>query len=234
MFCGAKEVMTMKKRLADNKGIALVTALMLTLITMGIVMALFYMITQSVKLSAANKRYRNVTEATYGGAELVAFDIIGTAWKNYSSSAGATSKLVSTYGNVDLTASVSNDCFIQKLSSPTSSWTSCGAAEKSMDISSVKSDPDISFLLKGAATGQNYNVYAKIVDTTAGNTDTFSLISDSSDKDGLISASGSSYSKTGGSQVSMMHIPFSYRIEVQGQPAANQLEKSNVTVLYAY
>lgn len=224
----------MKKILADDKGVALVTALMLTLITMGIVMALFYMITQSIKVSAANKRYRNVTEATYGGAELVAFDIIGTAWKNYSSSAGATSKLISTYGNVDLTAPVSNDCFIQKLSSPTSSWTSCPAAEKSTSIDLIKSDPDISFTLKGATTGQNYNVYAKIVDTTSGNTDTSSLISNSSDSDGLISASGSSYSKTGGSQVSMMHIPYAYRIEVQGEPAVSKREKSNVTILYAY
>jgi len=226
--------MMIKKLLTDNKGIALVTSLMLTLITMGIVMALFYMITQSVKISAANKRYRNVTEATYGGAELAAFELIGTAWKNYSSAGGAASKLVTAYGNIDLAVPVPNDCFVQKLSSPTSSWTNCSAQQKAMDLSSIKSAPDISFSLKGTATGQNYKVFAKIVDTTSGNTDTSSLISDSSDKDGLISASGSSYSKTGGSQVSMVHIPYSYRIEVQGQPEVNVNEKSNVTVLYAY
>lgn len=224
----------MKKILSDDKGVALVTALMLTMLTMGIIMALFYMITQSIKISAANKRYRNVTEATYGGAELMAFELIGTAWKNYSSAGGAASKLVSTYGNIDLAVAISNDCLTQKMSSPASSWTNCSAQQKAMEITTIKTAPDLTFLLKGATTGQNYKVYAKIVDTASGNTDTSSLISSSSDSDGLNSASGSSYSKTGGSQVSMVHIPYSYRIEVQGEPEARLQEKTNVTVLYAY
>lgn len=224
----------MNKILSNNKGVALVTSLMLTLISMGIIMALLYMITQSIKVSAASKRYRNATEATYGGAELVAFELIGTAWKNYSSAGGAASKLVANYGNVDLAVPVANACLTQKLSSPASSWTSCTSQQKSMDISSIKTAPDMSFLLKGTNSGQHYKVFAKIVDTTSGNTDTSSLITNTSDKEGLISASGSSYSKTGASQVSMMHIPYSYRIEVQGQPEVNSLEKSNVTMLYAY
>lgn len=224
----------MKSILSNNKGVALVTALMLTLITMGIVMALFYLITQSIKISAATKRYRNVTEATYGGAELVAFDLIGAAWKNYSSSGGMSTKLVNSYANVNLAVPVSNDCLAQKLSSPTSRWTNCSAQQKDMQLSAIRGTPDLTFLLKGAATGQHYKVYAKIVDTSSGNTDTSALISNASDGEGLISASGSSYSKAGGSQVSMVHIPYGYRIEVQGQPQANLNEKSNVTMLYAY
>lgn len=224
----------MKSILSNNKGIALVTSLMLTMITLGIIMALFYLITQSIKISAASKRYRNVTEATYGGAELVAFELIGTAWKNYSSAGGAANKLVATYGNIDLAVPVPNDCLTQKLSSPTSKWTNCTAQQKAMDLSSIKGAPDLTFLLKGAATGQHYKVYAKIVDTSSGNTDTSSLITNASDQEGLISASGSAYSKTGGSQVSMMHIPYGYRIEVQGQPEVKSQEQTNVTVLYAY
>lgn len=224
----------MKKILSNNKGVALITSLMLTLISLGIIMALLYIITQSVKVSAANKRYRNASEATYGGAELVAFELIGTAWKNYSSAGGAASKLVASYGNVNLAVPVANDCLTQKLSSPSSSWTNCTAQQKALDLPSIKAAPDLTFLLKGTSSGQHYKVLAKIVDTTSGNTDTSSLITDTSDKEGLISASGSSYSKTGASQVSMMHIPYSYRIEVQGQSEFNSLEKSNVTVLYAY
>lgn len=224
----------MKKVFSDNKGVALVTALMLTMLTMGIIMSLFYIMTQAIKISAASKRYGNVTEATYGGAELMAFELIGTAWKNYSSAGGAASKLVSAYGNIDLAVAIPNDCLTQKLSSPVSSWTNCSAQQKAMEISTIKSTPDLTFLLKGATTGQNYKVYAKIVDTSSGNTDTSSLISSTSDSGGLIAASGSSYSKTGGSQVSMMHIPYSYRIEVQGEPEAKVQEKNNVTVLYAY
>lgn len=224
----------MKRIMSNNKGVALITSLMFTLIILGIIMALFYMIAQSIKVSAASKRYRNVTEATYGGAELVAFELIGTAWKNYSSAGGAASKLVSTYGNVNLAVTVPNDCLIQKLSSPTSSWTNCTAQQKTMELSSIKAAPDLSFLLKGTATGQHYKVYAKIVDTSAGNTDTGALITDTGDAGGLMAASGTAYSKTGASQVQMMHIPYGYRIEVQGEPEANLREKSNVTVLYAY
>lgn len=44
---------------------------------------------------------------------------------------------------------------------------------------------------------------------------------------------GSSYSKSGGS-IKVQHIPYSYRIEVQGEKDNNPIEKSNVTVLYAY
>jgi len=43
-------------RLNNNKGVALVTALMLTLISLTIVMALMYMITQGTTVSASNKK----------------------------------------------------------------------------------------------------------------------------------------------------------------------------------
>jgi len=47
-------------RLNNNKGVALVTALMLTLISLTIVMALMYMITQGTTVSASYKRYKNI------------------------------------------------------------------------------------------------------------------------------------------------------------------------------
>jgi hypothetical protein len=34
--------------------------------------------------------------------------------------------------------------------------------------------------------------------------------------------------------VPVQHIPFGYRIEVQGEKETNAIEKANVTVLYAY
>lgn len=225
----------MKAILKNNKGVALVTSLMLTLVTLGIVMALFYIITQSIKTSAATKRYRNVTEATYGGSEFIAFDVIGSAFKNQSTAGGMSSKLVSIYGNVDLAVSVSNDCFRQKLSSPVANWTSCTTTQKSMEIAAIKTSPDLSFLLKGTSASQHYQVYAKIVDTTSGNTDTASSsMLNANDSEGLLSASGSGYNKSGAGGVPIQHIPFGYRIEVQGEPEVNSKEKSNVTVLYAY
>lgn len=225
----------MKSILSNNKGIALVTSLMLTMISLGIVMALFYMITQSMKISAATKRYRNATEATYGGGELVAFDIIGNAWKNYSSAGGMSNSLTTTYSNIGLSVTTADNCLTQKLSSPVSNWTSCSSPQKSMDITTIKSTPDLTFLLNGTTPQQNYKVYAKIVDTTSGNTDiSSSALLSISDSEGLISASGSGYNKTGTGGVSIQHIPFGYRIEVQGEKETNAIERSNVTVLYAY
>lgn len=225
----------MKLILSNNKGIALVTSLMLTMITIGIVMAMFYIMTQSIKISAATKRYRNVTEATYGGGELMAFDIIGNAWKNFSSSGGMSNGLVSTYGNINLAVTAPNDCLTQKLSSPSSNWSNCSVSQKSMELSTIKSSPDLTFLLKGTSSSQHYKVYAKIVDTSSGNTDTASsAMINSSDSDGLLSGSGTAYNKTGTGGVPIQHIPFGYRIEVQGEKETNSLEKSNVMVLYAY
>ena len=224
----------MKSILLNAKGIALVTALMFTMITLGIVMALLYVLTQSIKISAATKRYRNVTEAAYGGSELMAFDVIGNAWKNISSAGGMTNSLVSTYSRLNLSAVASNPCFTQKLRAPATQWSSCSPTQKSMEIATIRSSPDLSFLLKGTAPGTIYKVYAKIVDTSSGNTDTAaSALLNASDSDGLLSGSGTAYNKTGGN-IPVQHIPFGYRIEVQGENETNGSEKANVTVLYAY
>lgn len=227
----------MKLLLLNNRGVALVTSLMLTLITLGMVLILFYILTHSIKISAANKRYRNATEAAYGGAEFVNYDVIDTAWKNFSSAGGMSTKLASTYGNVNMSILASNDCLKQKLSSPASNWTSCSSLQKSTEILSIKSAADLTFLLKGTTVGQHFKVYAKIVDTSSGNTDVASSsILNANDSGGLLSASGSAYSKSGagGGGVPIQHIPYGYRIEVQGEKETNPIEKSNVSVLYAY
>ncbi len=224
----------MKSILSNTKGIALVTSLMFTLITLGIVLALLSIITQSIKISAATKRYRNASEAAYGGGELMAFDIMDNAWKNISLSGGVTTGLVTRYGGINLSAAVSDPCFSQKLRSSSAYWTDCSATQKSMELSTITSSPDLTFLLKGTSSNQNYKVYAKIVDTSSGNTDTASsAMVNADDSDGLLSGSGTAYSKTGGS-IPIQHIPFGYRIEVQGENETNAVEKSNVTILYAY
>ncbi len=230
----------MKKILSNNKGVALITSLMLMMVTLGIVMALFYIMTQSMKISAATKRYKNATEAAFGGSELMAFDVIGTAWKNFSSAGGMSNGLVNTYGNINLAVVATDPCLKQKLSSPAANWTNCTALQRSTDISTIKSSPDLTFLLKGATTGQHYKVFAKILDSSAGNTDTSaSSMLLPADKDGLLSASGVAYSKFGsggggGGGVGVKQIPYTYRIDVQGEKETSPLEKANITVLYAY
>ncbi len=164
----------------------------------------------------------------------MALGVVGNAWKNISSAEGMSNRLESTYGNINLSVTASNDCFTQKLRSPTSKWHKCSQTQQSVEISTIKSSPDLTFLLKGTSNNNNYKVYAKIVDTSSGNTDTASSsMINTSDSDGLLSGSGSAYNKTGGS-IPIQHKPFGYRIEVLGENETNAVERTNVTVLYAY
>jgi len=58
------------KTIGNEKGIALVTSLLLTLIAVGIIMMLMTTVITGLKTSAANKRYKNVVQAAYGGVSL--------------------------------------------------------------------------------------------------------------------------------------------------------------------
>src|ERR1039458_4183808 len=60
----------------NEQGIALVTSLMITLISLTMILALLYMATTGIQVSSMNKRYKTVLDAAYGGADVVAKDII--------------------------------------------------------------------------------------------------------------------------------------------------------------
>ena len=202
------------KTLCNQQGIALVTALMLTLISLGIVMALMHLVLQQTKISGAHKLYKNSLEAAHGGAQLIAKELIPMM---FSPVADPKALLTARFSDIDLETS-SNECLGQKLSLPTSEWTACGS--KSFD---PKVDFDMTFKLQGAGKA-GFNVYAKIVDTRPGN-------SDVSGVELLDSGSGVTGSSAG---VNAMHIPAIYRIETEGESTASGKEKAGVTVFYSY
>ena len=154
----------------NNRGIALVTSLMLTLITLVIILGVLAMISNNIKLSAANKSYRNVTEATYGGVDLLAQDIIPRLFTNQSSggtSAAALSigvandaGLMNNYGGSSKISMIfgSNACLQQKLNNAVSGWTSCSG-----DLINPKSNFDIKFSLSGLPGQSGYSVYSRII-----------------------------------------------------------------------
>lgn len=219
----------MLRHIKNEKGVVLITSLMLTMVSLAIVLALLYFLTQSIKVTSATKRYKNTLEATYGGAEMVAFDVVDKAFKNFS-----TFSKVGLYPNMNFTLQTPN-CFKQKLEGVSSSWSACSNLEKDNSLASIKSSPDMTFYLRGTSTYQDYKVYAKIVDTAPGNTDTSGLVSSNAEDSGtLISGGGSSYSKTGAGGVNIQHIPYTYRLEVQGEKLQNTTEQANVSVFYAH
>jgi Flp pilus assembly pilin Flp len=200
--------------LKNERGIALVTSLLLTLIALAMIMTVLYMITWQTKLSGANKRYKSALEASQGGAEIFAKQVIPYVFANSTTSGLAFSGITVTAG--------SSPCFNFKLNNPTATWgTKCSPDASPFDPTTKA---DITLTLQGSQSNQDYKVYSKIVDTVPGN-------SDLSGYELLDSGSGVAGMASG---VAPKHTPALYRIEVQGERATNPLEKSKLSVLYAY
>ncbi|QXE91478.1 pilus assembly PilX N-terminal domain-containing protein [Geomonas subterranea] len=212
------------KKLKNEEGVALVTALMFTLICLGIVAALMQMLLLQTKVSAVEKNYRNSLEAAYGGTELVTREFIPKLFTNYSTGIGP---LLTAYGsgtgfsNLGLVVNqgLGNRGGLEiKLRNATSDW---GTLSKTLD---AKDAPDLQFLLKGTGSNGNFRIYAKIVDTVPGNSDTTGV-------DYLDSGVGVAGV---GSGISPKHNPALYSVEVRGERAVNPKEKAQLSVLYAF
>jgi len=217
------------KCINNENGIALITALMLTLISLTIVLSLLYLVNQGITTTGSQKRYRNSLEASHGGLDVFARElipgIITTINSNPSDPSTAVTNTIVTletrFSSIGLDFG-SGDCIRQKLTLPSTLWTACSAQSKSTD---PKLDADATFVLKGLgslATG--FRVYTKVVDTSPGN-------SDASGIDYLDSGSGVTGSSAG---LSPKHLPALFRMEVQGEKEMNPKERALLSVLYAY
>jgi hypothetical protein len=216
------------KCVRNENGIALVTALLFTMISLAMIMALLYYVLQGTKMSAAQKRYRNSLEASYGGAELVTKAIIPKLFDNYST--GLLS-LRSDYGgsinlkiNDPLYGMSTSDVLKTKLTKATADWGGTPlASRKSVN---PKVMPDFIFTLNGTTPGNSYNVYSKIIDTVP--------------PVGLIDTSGIDYLDSGvgvagtSNSTQTPRSPGLYTVEVQGEASVNPKEKASLSVLYAY
>lgn len=200
----------------NEDGIALITALMFTLISLGMILMLLYYVMAGTKMSAAHKRYKSTLEASYGGTEFVTKTVIPRLFNNYS---GGKASLVNDFGP-SLGLAFTSSGLGTKLSTSTSGW---GGLNKTVD---PKDTPDVTFSLLGQNAGSSYKVYTKIVDTVAGV--------------GLLDASGIDYLDGGlgvagtSTSTSTPRTPNIFSIEVQGEATVNPVEKAGVSVLYAY
>lgn len=226
---------TMSK-LRNENGIALITALMFTLVILGMIMALMQMLLAQTKMAGAEKSYRNSLDAAYGGTELLTKDILPRlAMSSYSTNRVASSFGGMLAGQIGLTINNSNPVNNQlqiKLTQNTANWASKGVTTMQTQTAAQKLDPkylpDFQFQLKGNNNDATYyKVYAKIVDTVSGNSDMSGLAL-------LDSGAGVTGSSSGGGGISPKHNPSLYTIEVQGERATNPKEKARLSVLYAY
>ncbi|MDD2337391.1 MAG: hypothetical protein PHD01_12530, partial [Geobacteraceae bacterium] len=196
--------------LSNQKGIALITSLMLTLICLSIVMAMYYLIGQGVQTSAGQKAYRTANEASYGGADIVLKNVVPLVFQGLSS-ASIHNEFT---GSLNLQFPSGSTCLHDKLTLKTSKWpTSCS---QTLD---AKTSPDISFTLNAvSATAVPYKVSTKIVDTISGNTDISGL---------QLEGAGVAESS---SVITPQHFPYVYRLEVQAERSVNAKEQASLSV----
>jgi len=202
----------------NNRGVALLTALMLTIIMLSIILGVMYLLDRTIKGSAAHRTYRNVVEASYGGADLVSREIIPRLFNNVSTS-------ILSLGLDSVHAQfASSACLHNKLDNAPASWGSSGASCNT--VVNPKINPDVSFELAGL-NGQGFKVYAKIIDTTPG----VPYATEATEGSPLVGGGVAAESSTG-STLKLDH--YVYRIEVSGESKTNAAEKANISVLYEY
>lgn len=205
-----------KTSLNNKKGIALVTSLLMTFISLTIVMAVMYMITANIQKTGVMKRYKSALEATYGGTDAVVKQVFPKILDSAFAGNNENFTLFTVSFPNNANCSISS-----KITSSPDAW--AAACSQSPD---PKTAPDISFQLPASVGGQSYTVYAKIIDTIVGNTDM-----SASGGDAL---TGGVVETLGAGGISVKHIPYVYRLEVQAERSTGATEQANLTVLYAY
>ena len=212
------------KFLNNEKGIALVTSLMLTLLTLTISMVMLYMVLQSTQMSGAHKCYKNSLDAAVGGVDIVTMEALPYLL-SFAVNPNGTSLIDRLNASMILSAArapgVSDDsCLNEKLTKKI--WgVACGVDNSNID---PKVKPDFTFVLQSQVPGftapSGFKVYTKIVSTTPGSTD--------------MSGRNLEGQSTTGAPPGDIGAPYLYRIEVSSEKVANPSERANLSVLYAY
>lgn len=208
----------MKNFIRNKDGVALVTSLMLTMMSLTIVMAVMYMIIQSTQQSGMMRRYKTALEASYGGTDIVMKEIVPSILANFNDA-----NLVTTVQNkflaVNLAVLSAQACFQNKLTLQTSEWGAvCNAQALTVQ---PKQATDFTFDMQ-ALNGSPYRVYTKIIDTVHGNTDMSGL---------QLEGAGVAESQ---SIITPQHLPYVYRLEIQAERSVNAVEQGNMSIVYAY
>lgn len=214
--------------LKSEKGLALVTVLILSLITLAIISTLVYMVIQGTRSSGFYKRYETAREASIGGAELGGDLVLNRGQLSipllpmWSSSTGG-SFLSCDCGDPDnpndnRDSNNVRTCMCDKMCDATADWPV--ACSISLDPTDT---PDLEFDIAGVNT--NYRVSVKIVDTIRGNSDV-SVGGEQLGGCGVVCSSSS--------VINAPPMPYLLRVEVNSVDTINPLERARLSALYAY
>jgi hypothetical protein len=193
--------------LLNEQGIALVMVLILALISLALMSGLVYMVTSGTQVSGVEKRYSTALGAGESGID-IAYQVFSSRGNPYTAAQAATV-------GFNITASAS--CLTDKLNKMTNNW---GACDSSLTITpGAAGTYDMTFQL---GANPAFSVYTKIVDTVEGN---------SGGDEGLIK-SGVVLSNSG--EVTVMHVPYLYTLEIDAENINNPTERAKLSALCQY
>lgn len=203
----------------NQRGVALVTALMLGVFGMLMVLALVFMVTTGVWTSGAKVRYLRALDSTHGGirffvSELVQRGLAGTQLSNMGA-----------FGTMNVVQGISNANFAAKLT--TTGFVNDPAEDatrpypdNSPNSLAPNNFPDITAAFS-MPNGADITVNSTILSTSRGNSGT----------GGNLLLSGGVVNNSSGT-VTPQHFPYLYQVQAQGQGAAN--ENARLSGIYAY
>jgi hypothetical protein len=206
------------KLIRNERGIALITALLITMMAMAIIFGVLYAIMQSTKSQASQKTYRTAVEATYAGSEVMVNEILPRLFS--SETPAAIKSSLSSIG-LEYTSKADGSCLQDKLFKSPASWTTNCSSVTASNVN-PRVAPDVKFELNGQG-GSVFVVYSKIVDTIPG---TPYLPAGPQLEGGGVAASGGTGTSSGQHYV--------YRMEIAGERKVNPAEKGEISVLYEY
>jgi len=214
--------------LRNERGIALVMVLVLSLIGLMIVSALLYLATSGSMTSGAFKAYRTAEEASYGGAEIAAEYAANRGRYDFVTAVDQACNCADPLNpadNIDGETGAAS-CRCDKICNATVDWgVACdeNAGVAGIQINLTPDDATDDFPL----TLGNFVVYTKIVDTVVGNSDMGGIVAS-----GELGGQGVVASSTG--LVSPPSRPYLYRMEIDARSTINPREHSRISMLYAY
>jgi len=188
----------------NERGLALVSALILGLIGMLMVASLLLMVDSGTFMSGSKKRYQMALSAAHGGMNFFAKEIIqrGLGGTNLSA--------MGSYGDLNFTPSISNANMDKKLRKT-------GRLNDGTYPNDIL-DATVTFVLP---PGPNIGVNTTIISTSRGNSGTST---------NLLQGGGVVNNNSG--TITPQHFPYIYQIETQGRGASS--ENARLTSLYAY
>ncbi|HIJ90817.1 MAG: hypothetical protein OEV89_08945 [Desulfobulbaceae bacterium] len=192
--------------LGNERGMALVMALILGLVGMLIIASLLFMVGTGIGTSGSKKRYQMALEASHGGMIFFAQEIIQRGL------GGDTLSAMGTYDGM-LTQIITDANFTTKL-------TTTGNIN---DGVYPAAPVDATLTLTFTAPAPNINVNTAILSTNRGNSGTSSNVLVGGGV--VISTSGT---------VTPQHIPYLFQTDIQGQNAVNSRQRARLSGIYAY